>query len=146
VARLFKIEALKDHSLACLLTKANHVQLLRCRSRSCPPPLQYEEMQTSATRYGDDLRSTKTEIADLNRMIQRLTAEIDGVKGQVSGRPKDRLAFIPGMSGIQPRDEFSAQTRFSVCFGNLSLRMAACGCLCSGGELPLTYLFHCKHG
>ena len=98
MARLFKIEALKDHSLACLLTKANHVQLLRCRSRSCPPPLQYEEMQTSATRYGDDLRSTKTEIADLNRMIQRLTAEIDGVKGQVSGRPKDRLAFIPGMS------------------------------------------------
>lgn len=44
---------------------------------------QYEEMQTSASRYGDDLRSTKTEIADLNRMIQRLTAEIDAVKGQV---------------------------------------------------------------
>ncbi|KAL4623662.1 keratin, type II cytoskeletal 8-like [Arapaima gigas] len=42
----------------------------------------YEEMQTSATRYGDDLRSTKTEIADLNRMIQRLQSEIDSVKGQ----------------------------------------------------------------
>ncbi|KAJ0064668.1 hypothetical protein NL108_011516 [Boleophthalmus pectinirostris] len=42
----------------------------------------YEEMQTSATRYGDDLRATKTEIADMNRMIQRLTAEIDAVKGQ----------------------------------------------------------------
>uniref|UniRef100_A0A3Q3XD89 IF rod domain-containing protein n=1 Tax=Mola mola TaxID=94237 RepID=A0A3Q3XD89_MOLML len=42
----------------------------------------YEEMQTSATRYGDDLRSTKTEIADLTRMIQRLTSEIDSVKGQ----------------------------------------------------------------
>ncbi|TKS77056.1 Keratin, type II cytoskeletal 8 [Collichthys lucidus] len=42
----------------------------------------YEEMQTSATRYGDDLRATKTEIADLNRMIQRLTSEIDAVKGQ----------------------------------------------------------------
>ncbi|XP_035015176.1 keratin, type II cytoskeletal 8 [Hippoglossus stenolepis] len=42
----------------------------------------YEEMQTSATRYGDDLRSTKTEISDLNRMIQRLTSEIDSVKGQ----------------------------------------------------------------
>lgn len=40
-------------------------------------------MQTSATRYGDDLRATKTEIADLNRMIQRLTSEIDAVKGQV---------------------------------------------------------------
>ncbi|XP_076839691.1 keratin, type II cytoskeletal 8 [Brachyhypopomus gauderio] len=42
----------------------------------------YEEMQTSATRYGDDLRSTKTEINDLNRMIQRLQSEIDSVKGQ----------------------------------------------------------------
>ncbi|KAM4563401.1 keratin, type II cytoskeletal 8 [Odontesthes bonariensis] len=42
----------------------------------------YEEIQTSASRYGDDLRSTKTEIADLNRMIQRLTSEIDAVKGQ----------------------------------------------------------------
>merc|ERR1719315_387964 len=42
----------------------------------------YEEMQTSASRYGDDLRNTKTEISDLNRMIQRLTQEIDGVKGQ----------------------------------------------------------------
>ncbi|KAL0158618.1 hypothetical protein M9458_046694 [Cirrhinus mrigala] len=39
-------------------------------------------MQTSATKYGDDLRSTKTEIADLNRMIQRLQSEIDAVKGQ----------------------------------------------------------------
>ncbi|XP_041859378.1 keratin, type II cytoskeletal 8 [Melanotaenia boesemani] len=42
----------------------------------------FEEMQTSASRYGDDLRATKTEIADLNRMIQRLTSEIDAVKGQ----------------------------------------------------------------
>ncbi|XP_029361671.1 keratin, type II cytoskeletal 8 isoform X1 [Echeneis naucrates] len=42
----------------------------------------YEEMQTSANRYGDDLRATRTEIADLNRMIQRLTSEIDAVKGQ----------------------------------------------------------------
>merc|ERR1712002_1273836 len=42
----------------------------------------YEEMQTSASRYGDDLRATKTEITDLNRMIQRLTSEIDSVKGQ----------------------------------------------------------------
>uniref|UniRef100_A0A7N6ANU6 IF rod domain-containing protein n=1 Tax=Anabas testudineus TaxID=64144 RepID=A0A7N6ANU6_ANATE len=42
----------------------------------------YEEMQTSASKYGDDLRSTRTEIADLNRMIQRLTSEIDAVKAQ----------------------------------------------------------------
>ncbi|XP_053542306.1 keratin, type II cytoskeletal 8 [Ictalurus punctatus] len=42
----------------------------------------YEEIQTSASRYGEDLRSTKAEIADLNRMIQRLQSEIDAVKGQ----------------------------------------------------------------
>ncbi|KAJ8409217.1 hypothetical protein AAFF_G00242380 [Aldrovandia affinis] len=42
----------------------------------------FEEMQTSASKYGDDLRSTKTEISDLTRMIQRLQSEIDSVKGQ----------------------------------------------------------------
>ncbi|PWS23292.1 hypothetical protein DKP78_13800, partial [Enterococcus faecium] len=42
----------------------------------------YEEMQTSAGQYGDDLRTTKAEIADLNRMIARLQNEIEAVKGQ----------------------------------------------------------------
>uniref|UniRef100_A0A3Q3G1B0 Keratin 4 n=1 Tax=Labrus bergylta TaxID=56723 RepID=A0A3Q3G1B0_9LABR len=42
----------------------------------------YEEMQSSAGQYGDDLRSTKTEIAELNRMIARLQNEIESVKGQ----------------------------------------------------------------
>lgn len=40
-------------------------------------------MQVSAGQYGDDLRSTKTEIAELNRMIARLQNEIESVKGQV---------------------------------------------------------------
>lgn len=40
-------------------------------------------MQTSAGQYGDDLRTTKTEIAELNRMIARLQNEIEAVKGQV---------------------------------------------------------------
>lgn len=40
-------------------------------------------MQTSAGQYGDDLRSTKAEIAELNRMIARLQNEIEAVKGQV---------------------------------------------------------------
>uniref|UniRef100_UPI0037E71297 intermediate filament protein ON3-like n=1 Tax=Semicossyphus pulcher TaxID=241346 RepID=UPI0037E71297 len=44
----------------------------------------YEEMQSSAGQYGDDLRSTKTEIAELNRMIARLQNEIEAVKGQRS--------------------------------------------------------------
>jgi len=42
----------------------------------------YEEMQTSASSYGDDLRTTKAEIAELNRMIARLQNEIEAVKGQ----------------------------------------------------------------
>ncbi|XP_060925876.1 intermediate filament protein ON3-like [Limanda limanda] len=42
----------------------------------------YEEMQSSAGQYGDDLRSTKTEIAELNRMIARLQNEIESVKAQ----------------------------------------------------------------
>lgn len=55
---------------------------------------QYEEMQTSATKYGDDLRSTKTEIADLNRMIQRLQSEIDAVKGQVCNYMNTKCQLI----------------------------------------------------
>lgn len=41
-------------------------------------------MQTSAGQYGDDLRTTKAEIAELNRMIARLQNEIESVKGQVN--------------------------------------------------------------
>lgn len=37
----------------------------------------------SAGQYGDDLRTTKAEIAELNRMIARLQNEIEAVKGQV---------------------------------------------------------------
>ncbi|KAF3856052.1 hypothetical protein F7725_016775 [Dissostichus mawsoni] len=42
----------------------------------------YEEMQTSAGQHGDDLRTTKSEISELNRMISRLQNEIEAVKGQ----------------------------------------------------------------
>ncbi|KAM6927974.1 keratin, type II cytoskeletal 8-like [Xenentodon cancila] len=42
----------------------------------------YAEMQQSAGRYGDDLKSTKAEIADMNRRIMRLQSEIDMVKAQ----------------------------------------------------------------
>ncbi|XP_063071119.1 intermediate filament protein ON3-like [Engraulis encrasicolus] len=42
----------------------------------------FEEMQSSAGQYGDDLRSTKAEIAELNRMIARLQNEIESVKAQ----------------------------------------------------------------
>ncbi|CAI9557509.1 unnamed protein product [Staurois parvus] len=42
----------------------------------------YQELQATAGRHGDDLRSTKTEISELNRAIQRLQAEIENVKAQ----------------------------------------------------------------
>uniref|UniRef100_A0A3B5A8N6 Keratin, type II cytoskeletal cochleal-like n=1 Tax=Stegastes partitus TaxID=144197 RepID=A0A3B5A8N6_9TELE len=42
----------------------------------------FQEMQTSAASAGDDLRNTKSEIAELNRMISRLQNEIEAVKGQ----------------------------------------------------------------
>ncbi|XP_045409886.1 keratin, type II cytoskeletal 75 [Lemur catta] len=44
----------------------------------------YEELQVTAGRHGDDLRNTKQEISEMNRMIQRLRAEIDSVKKQCS--------------------------------------------------------------
>ncbi|XP_075951940.1 keratin, type II cytoskeletal 8-like [Anarhichas minor] len=42
----------------------------------------YEEMQSSAGQYGDDLRTTKAEMSELNRMISRLQNEIESIKGQ----------------------------------------------------------------
>ncbi|XP_054648194.1 intermediate filament protein ON3-like [Dunckerocampus dactyliophorus] len=42
----------------------------------------YQDMEASAGQYGDDLRSTKNEIAELNRLISRLQNEIDAVKAQ----------------------------------------------------------------
>ncbi|NXX61486.1 K2C6A protein, partial [Scopus umbretta] len=42
----------------------------------------YEELQLTAGRHGHDLHNTKTEISEMNRIIQRLHSEIDSVKKQ----------------------------------------------------------------
>ncbi|KAM8779527.1 keratin, type II cytoskeletal 75-like [Rhynchonycteris naso] len=42
----------------------------------------YEELQRSAGQHGDDLRTTRMEISELNRMTQRLCSEIDSLKKQ----------------------------------------------------------------
>ncbi|XP_007179468.2 keratin, type II cytoskeletal 5 [Balaenoptera acutorostrata] len=42
----------------------------------------YEELQQTAGRHDDDLRNTKHEISEMNRMIQRLRSDIDNVKKQ----------------------------------------------------------------
>ncbi|NXI04455.1 K2C75 protein, partial [Pachycephala philippinensis] len=43
---------------------------------------QYEQLQSTAGRHGDNLRNTKIEIQELTRNIQRLRAEIENVKKQ----------------------------------------------------------------
>ncbi|XP_075418651.1 keratin, type II cytoskeletal 8 [Tenrec ecaudatus] len=45
-------------------------------------PIKYEELQAQAGKHGDDLRRTKTEISEMNRNINRIQAEIEGLKGQ----------------------------------------------------------------
>ncbi|NXY48877.1 K2C4 protein, partial [Ceuthmochares aereus] len=42
----------------------------------------YEELQVTAGKHGDSLRDTKTEISELNRLTQRIRAEIESVKKQ----------------------------------------------------------------
>ncbi|XP_012587758.1 PREDICTED: keratin, type II cytoskeletal 1 [Condylura cristata] len=45
----------------------------------------YEELQMTAGQHGDTLKTSKMEISELNRMIQRLRSEIDSIKKQISG-------------------------------------------------------------
>ncbi|XP_013810923.2 keratin, type II cytoskeletal cochleal [Apteryx mantelli] len=42
----------------------------------------YEALQVTAGKHGDDLRNTKNEILEINRMIQRLQGEIENAKAQ----------------------------------------------------------------
>ncbi|XP_053228185.1 keratin, type II cytoskeletal 6A-like [Podarcis raffonei] len=44
----------------------------------------FQELQSTAAGHGDDLKSTKNEIAELNRMIHRMKSEIDNVKKQIA--------------------------------------------------------------
>lgn len=43
-------------------------------------------MSAEAEQYGSEMRSSKGEISELNRMISRLQNEIQAVKAQVSDR------------------------------------------------------------
>ncbi|XP_020015797.2 keratin, type II cytoskeletal 1 [Castor canadensis] len=44
----------------------------------------YEELQITAGKHGDSVKSSKMEISELNRVIQRLRSEIDSVKKQIA--------------------------------------------------------------
>ncbi|XP_048219952.1 keratin, type II cytoskeletal 6A-like [Perognathus longimembris pacificus] len=56
-------------------------QRSRAEAESCYQT-KYEELQVTARRHGDDLHNTKQEIAEINRMIQRLRSEIGHIKKQ----------------------------------------------------------------
>ncbi|NWU39951.1 K2C75 protein, partial [Hylia prasina] len=42
----------------------------------------FEELQATAGKHGDDLRTTKGEISELNRLIQRIRSEIENTRNQ----------------------------------------------------------------
>ncbi|XP_054859464.1 keratin, type II cytoskeletal 6A-like [Eublepharis macularius] len=44
----------------------------------------FQELQYTASSHGDDLKNTRNEIAELNRIIQRLKAEIEQTKKQIT--------------------------------------------------------------
>ena len=55
--------------------------ILSLKSRSTSS--QCEEIKATVIRHGETLRRTKEEINELNRVIQRLTAEVENAKCQV---------------------------------------------------------------
>ncbi|XP_044534749.1 keratin, type II cytoskeletal 74 isoform X1 [Gracilinanus agilis] len=65
----------------------NHYEEIALKSKSDAEGLyqsKIQELQLSASRHGDDLKHTKNEISELNRLIQRLRCEIGNVKKQCS--------------------------------------------------------------
>ncbi|XP_010224202.1 PREDICTED: keratin, type II cytoskeletal 8-like [Tinamus guttatus] len=44
--------------------------------------IKFEELQATAGKHGDDLRNTKGEISELNRLIQRIRSEIENARNQ----------------------------------------------------------------
>lgn len=80
------------------------------------PHPQYEEMRVTAGQHCDNLRSTRDEINELNRLIQRLNAEIEHAKAQV-GKGKDRKAQRVPSSGEAGPEALGSLSR--VTWGSL---------------------------
>uniref|UniRef100_A0A8C2STB4 IF rod domain-containing protein n=1 Tax=Coturnix japonica TaxID=93934 RepID=A0A8C2STB4_COTJA len=60
----------------------------------------YEELQATAGKHGDSLRDTKIEISELNRVIQRLRAEIENVKNHRASLPAPTAGDIATSKGV----------------------------------------------
>lgn len=84
----------------------------------CASP-QCEEMKATVIRHGETLRRTKEEINELNRMIQRLTAEVENAKCQVrvtcalDNREAGGLARVPRAVCAQCRSRHSFSSPFA---------------------------------
>ncbi|XP_040195268.1 keratin, type II cytoskeletal 4-like [Rana temporaria] len=59
--------------------------------------LKYQQLQATAGKQGDNLKNTKSEIAEINRMIQRMTSEIENGKKQIAALQK-KLADLEAAS------------------------------------------------
>nr|XP_035154861.2 keratin, type II cytoskeletal 7-like [Callithrix jacchus] len=64
--------------------KAQYEEMAKCSRAETEAWYQtkFETLQAQAGKHGDDLRNTRSEIAEMNRAIQRLQAEIDAIKNQ----------------------------------------------------------------
>ncbi|OXB56699.1 hypothetical protein ASZ78_006893 [Callipepla squamata] len=76
-----------------------------------PSHVQLEELHSSRGKFCDDLRNNQSEIAELNRMIQKLQCESDNVKKQVGEELS--AALEAGCKG-SPRP--SSSLDMSLCF------------------------------
>lgn len=67
---------------------------------------QIQELQLAAGRHGDDLKKTKNEMSELNRLVQRIRCETVNVRKQVGSNPTENirvnLTFCGGEIGAHP--------------------------------------------
>ncbi|NWW95403.1 K2C8 protein, partial [Rhynochetos jubatus] len=64
--------------------------------------IKYEELKTTAGKHGDDLRSTRSEISELSRRVQRIQAEIEALKNQAEERGELALKDAKGkVAGLE---------------------------------------------
>nr|XP_005907072.1 PREDICTED: keratin, type II cytoskeletal 6A [Bos mutus] len=90
----------------------------------------YEELRVTAGRHGDDLRNTKQEISEINRVIQRLRSEIDHVKKQCASLQSAIADGVSGGSGYS----YSSGHSLGGGFSSGSGRAIGCGFGSSGGS------------
>lgn len=80
--------SLQSHSLGCNISRdLTFTSSSQFPANFLPLGMQIQELQLAASRHGDDLKHTKNEMSELNRLIQRIRCEITNVKKQVGSSP-----------------------------------------------------------